>query len=140
MIKVFTDGATEGMNGKLGTVTHIGIGIYIPELHIQVSKRLPGISNNEAEYMAVIEAMEILISHDVKDVQFFLDSMIVVNGASRPWKTTNNQRMNSFKAQILELLTNFTSIHFQWIPREENSIADMLSKRSLYTVNQSFYV
>ena len=59
MVSVYTDGATEGMNGKLGTVTNVGIGIYIPYIDVKHSQRLSGISNNEAEYMALIEGMEI---------------------------------------------------------------------------------
>jgi ribonuclease HI len=126
------------MNGKLGSVSHVGIGIYIPSKNIKVSKRLKGISNNEAEYMALIEAMDICKQHEWHDVKFYLDSTIVVNGATKPWKVTKNQRMNEFKSQIVDQLINFTSISFHWIPREENEEADLLSKQSLYSINNIY--
>jgi len=131
MVSVYTDGATEGMNGKLGTVTNVGIGIYIPYIDVKHSQRLSGISNNEAEYMALIEGMDICKRNGIARASFFLDSLIVVNGANAPWKQTKNNRMNKFKLQIQERLSYFDEIHFTWIPREENKEADRLSKQSL---------
>lgn len=131
MVNVYTDGATEGMNGKLGTVTHVGIGVYIEDIDIEHSQRLPGISNNEAEYMALIEGMDICKRNGISKASFYLDSLIVVNGANAPWKHTKNKRMNEFKLQIQERLHFFDEICFTWIPREENEQADRLSKQCL---------
>lgn len=131
MISIFTDGATEGMNGKLGTVSHVGIGIWIPIMNIGISRRMKGISNNEAEYMAIIEAMDFCIHNDIREVQFFLDSMIVVNGVKKPQNKTKNERMNNFKDEIAKKLHNFDKLFIEWIPREKNKMADIFSKKSL---------
>jgi ribonuclease HI len=50
----YTDGATEGHNGELGTVEYCGIGIYCPDLKLRFSDRIEAISNNEAEFIALI--------------------------------------------------------------------------------------
>jgi len=131
MVEVYTDGATEGMNGKLGTVSHVGIGIWCPEKQYTYSDRRRGISNNEAEYMALIEAMQWCIEEGETEVVFYLDAQLVVTGAQKG-KTTKNERMNAFKRTIQELKQLFTCVDFQWIPREENEVADSLSKQSLH--------
>lgn len=132
MIRVFTDGATVGHNGKLGTVKEVGIGVYSPELEISISERLPGISNNEAEFKALIRAMEECASRGVKQVQYNLDSQIVVNRAngSRPKKAKfKNERMDAFQDRVIELSRNFDKVEFNWIRREMNWVADSLSKK-----------
>lgn len=130
MIDFYTDGATVGSNGKLGTVDKVGIGVYCPELVINFSSVLPGISNNEAEFLALIEGMSIAISEGVKRVRFNLDSRIVVNRANgkRPAEKFKNERMDAFQDKVLKLKRRFKEISFNWIPREQNTRADMLSK------------
>jgi len=130
MIDVFTDGGTIGKNGKLGSVSEVSVGIYIPYYDIEISQRLLGISNNEAEFKALIVAMEILVEGQVKEARFNMDSKIVVNRAngSKPRKKKfANERMDSFQDEVLALAKHFNKIEFKWIPREENAKADELS-------------
>lgn len=130
MIEVFTDGATEGYNGRLGSVSHVGIGVWCPSKDYAYSERRKGLSNNEAEYMALIEAMKWCIQEGEKEVIFACDSQLVVRGALYT-KRTPCERMNAFKEEIKELKKEFTYVDFQWIPREQNKEADALSKQSL---------
>lgn len=129
----FTDGATVGHNGKLGTVKEVGLGVFIPCKKIRLSKRTKGISNNEAEFKALIWAMEVCIKEGLLDMSFCMDSKIVRNRArgKRPKGKFKNERMDAFQDKVMELITQFNSINFKWIPRECNNIADALSKQSL---------
>jgi len=139
MITIYTDGATEGLNGKLGTVTHCGIGFYDSSTQYQHSERIEAISNNEAEFWALIKAMEYATLEGYKNVKFCLDSMIVVNRANgtRPKKKKyQNLRMDAFQDKVLSLKKNFDECDFVWIPREENLMADYLSKYSLNGTNK----
>lgn len=135
MITIFTDGATEGHNGKLGTVTHCGIGFYCPEKNFKFSHRIEAISNNEAEFYALIEAMKWALENNFKEVQFFLDSMIVVNRANNKNRSRKNARMNNFQSIVLNLSKNFNYISFEWIPRERNTEADKQSKLAVTPTN-----
>lgn len=126
-VSCFTDGATEGHNGKLGTVKRVGIGYWIPEKRISRSVKYWGQSNNEAEYMALIEAMRTCLSLGLFYVDFYLDSELVVNGANKN-KFTKNKRMQRFKNQVAFLKSKFKSVTFTWISRDENEHADLLSK------------
>lgn len=136
-VSVYTDGATVGHNGKFGTVTKVGIGIYIPEKNFEFSKVIDGLSNNEAEFKALIIAMKILVHNNVTCANFFSDSKIIVDRASRGFikvqkkKKHINERMNNFQKEVMELEKNFVHITFTWIPREENERADILSKQCM---------
>jgi len=134
MIDIYTDGATKGHNGKLGTVKEVGIGIYIPAFGEGVGRKVAGISNNEAEFKALIAGMKLARALNITQARFKLDSQIVVNRANgaRPKKAKfKNERMDAFQDTVLALAKEFTRIEFQWIPREENGMADMYSKECL---------
>jgi ribonuclease HI len=129
IIEVYTDGATIGHNGKLGTVKEVGLGLYIPSINFGDGKRVKGISNNEAEFKALIWGMEVAAEKGLKDVRFNMDSKIVVNRANgaRAKGKYWNERMNTFQDVVFEFRKKFDYILFRWIPREENSTADYYS-------------
>lgn len=132
--KIFTDGATRGHNGKFGTVSHVGLGVYIENEKKGMSVTAEGFSNNEAEFMALILAMRYSIEHSIKNVDFFLDSMIVVNRANeRNSKKSmgDGSRMARFQNEVRKLKKEFDNVSFTWIPREQNTEADKYSKTIL---------
>ena len=139
---IFTDGATLGHNGPLGTVKKVGLGIFCQEPRIEIAEKVDGGSNNEAEFMALIRGMEEAIRLKITDVHYYLDSQIVWRRAAcpkkgkkniyfRPKGKQKNERMDAFQDTVLGLAANFKRIEFSWIPREENSMADFLSKKAL---------
>lgn len=141
MITIYTDGATEGPNGKLGTVIHCGLGFYCPEKEYRFSKRVRAISNNEAEFLALIEAMKWALENGHKSVRFRCDSMIVINRATSKMNRykkngkSKNERMDKFQDTVLELAAKFDVISFFWVPREENTEADIQSKLAVTPTN-----
>lgn len=134
MLEVFTDGATVGHNGKLGTVQEVGLGVYIPAFEIKISKREKGISNNEAEFKALILAMEKIIELGLEEntIYFFMDSQIVVNRANgkRAKGKYKNERMDAFQDDVFKLAKMIKDPVFMWVPRESNTMADALSKQA----------
>lgn len=140
LTQIFCDGGTVGHN-KLGLTKQVGLGIYCDQPSIQISERVDGKSNNEAEFMALIRGMEEAIKLNLKTVDFFLDSKIVVNRAStfikdgvpcrRPKGKYRNERMDQFQDKVLELKVCFDRVNFYWISRDHNGKADALSKKNL---------
>ena len=126
---IYTDGATVGHNGKLGTVKEVGLGLYIPSIKFGEGKKVKGISNNEAEFKALIWGMEVAIQQKLKNVKFKMDSRIVVNRANgkRAKGKYKNLRMDAFQDEVFELRKEFDTITFRWIPREQNEVADYYS-------------
>lgn len=123
MITVYTDGACSGNPGP-------GWAMYVIEKSETVVKkrvRLEHCTNNEAEYLAVVHALQELISHPewVDPVLFKLDSKLVVEQLNGRWKV-KEARMHEFIIQIRSLLNKLTmTVQFIYIPREENK-ADAL--------------
>lgn len=134
--RIFTDGGSRGNPGHaaLGVVieTTAGVPLY------QVGEYVGVTTNNEAEYQAFLRASTWLAQHQaeleqqgIKQLQFFLDSKLVVEQLNRNWKI-KEPRMATWAAQCwkqLQLLkTPFTISH---IPREQNSAADALVNQAL---------
>jgi ribonuclease HI len=132
-VQIFTDGATLGPNGKLGTVKTVGLGVYFSTGE-KYAEPADGISNNEAEFKALLLGMRVALHKGIKRVNFNLDSNLVVRRANglRPKKAKfKNERMDNFQDEVLELKSMFESCSFVWIPREQNTLADYLSKKAL---------
>lgn len=132
VIDIYTDGATVGHNGKLGTVKEVRLGVWIPHLKQGYSRRVSGISNNEAEFKALILAMKAALKLGYFFVRFNLDSKIVINRAlgRRPSKAKfRNERMDAFQEEVLDLSDQFKVAEFRWVPREANTMADYYSKK-----------
>lgn len=144
LAQIFIDGATVGHN-KMGKTKEVGLGIYCQHPKINIAERVAGKSNNEAEFMALIRGMQEAIRLNLKVVDFFSDSKIVINRASvfikdgvpshRPKGKYRNTRMDKFQDEVLRLRICFDQVHFYWIPREQNYKADELSK--IATVRRS---
>lgn len=141
-IDIYCDGATVGHNGKLGTVSEVGLGVYIAQTGERIGRRVPGISNNEAEFKALIYAMEYALRNGYADVRFHSDSRNIINRANgkRPGRKFKNERMDAFQEKVLELARQFDHVSFRWIPREMNAEADAVSKqyaaRMTYSIDE----
>jgi ribonuclease HI len=112
-------------------------------LDFSVSEKKKGISNNEAEFKAIIlgirTVLHFLQSMQLKTetaiIKFHSDSQIIVNrmNGSRAKGRYANKRMDNFQDQALKLVgEHFTKelVSFNWIPREKNEKADELSKKA----------
>lgn len=133
-IKVFYDGCCEPMNpgGNAG----FGSVIYIDnEKKHEISKYWPrnkNNSNNVAEYLGLTSALEWLSenNHFEDFIQFFGDNMMTVRQMNREWNANKGMYIPHYK-KALKIKDKFKNIKFFWIPRDENSEADYLSKQQL---------
>ena len=135
-ILVFTDGGARGNPGPaaIGVVIKTEGGIKLGE----ISKRIGETTNNFAEYMAVIEALNWLIKnkHNISwspddNIQFFLDSKIVVNQLNGLYKIKNS-KLRELLMQVRMLEQEIAiNINYNLVPREKNWQADILVNRAL---------
>lgn len=136
----FTDGATFRTNpGPSG----IGVAYYkvpcsSPEGYppdATLCEPIGHATNNEAEYSAVIRAIEhwVLELADGTDPKLEInsDSLLVVKQLEGDWKT-KSKKLRPYQEQakwLIELVeTAGGSVSIRHIPREENEVADTLSK------------
>lgn len=133
-ITVWYDGACEPINPG----GHAGYGFVIKEeekiLYSFSGYLSPGhnTSNNVAEYMGLISALEWLLrnGHGKDQVRFFGDNMMTVNQMNGRWKARKGIYIPFYRL-AKGLGKRFKDLFFTWIPREENGEADELSKAEL---------
>lgn len=131
LIECYFDGSCEPYNpgGRMG----FGVIIkkdkqVIHEWSYSVAKH-PDNSNNVAEYGALEYCLKWLIENEYKKEVIFIkgDSKMVIEQMSGRWRIKAG-RYKEYALSCKSLLTEFSSIHFHWIPREKNEHADLLSK------------
>jgi len=133
MIIAFFDGLCEPINPG-GTATY-GYAIYRDGKSIKKGCRevISEITtNNIAEYSAVIRVLEFLNEENVSNEKIVIkgDSQLVVQQMSGTWSVNSPNIYPLYKKAkelLKELRRKNNSVSFQWIPREENKEADMLS-------------
>jgi len=127
-VVIFTDGAAEPNPGPAA------IGVIIKDkqgrLITSISQRIGRATNNQAEYRAIIAALEHAITLGANQVEIHSDSELVVrqvNGEYRVKKVTLKPLYQQVK-QLQSQLKGFTITH---IPRHQNTEADNLANKAL---------
>jgi ribonuclease HI len=90
-----------------------------------------GMSNNLAEYTALVKALRELINHGWQNEKVTVksDSMLLVNQMRGLWYA-HGGLYYSAHAEAVKLAKMFKDLTFVWIPREENEEADALSRKA----------
>ncbi len=129
-IEMFTDGLAEPRNPGIGTFACI---IYRNgELLAQDSGFVGDpISNNEAEYEALIRGLKAILSYSAEQVVVMSDSQLLVNQMSGKWKVKKGAYRERF-LKAKKLAEGFKSLKFMWIPREMNEKADALTRAAYH--------
>jgi len=131
-ISVYFDGSCEPVNPN--GHAHAGAVVYHYGFRKDLSKCVgtgKGMTNNVAEYSALLMALEYLIEKRLYDkkIEVYGDSIMVINQMSGVWKIREKEKpYKKYALQCKGLLKFFTHISFSWIPREQNDEADSLSK------------
>jgi len=130
-VVIYTDGASLGNPGPAA------IGATIKDeqgnLLARISQRIGRATNNQAEYRAIIAALEKAVSLGAKHVKVNSDSELVVrqiNGKYRVKKATLKPLYQEVK-KLQSLLESFTITH---ISRWQNTEADNLANKALKIV------
>jgi len=76
-----------------------------------------GITSNEAEYNAVINALK---SSKSQDIEILSDSKLVVNQLKREWHIKDRKMRMLFDEVQKIIKERKLSVEFTWVPREEN--------------------
>ena len=127
MIFLFADGASRGNPGPAAYGVHITdeAGNTIADF----GENLGTATNNQAEYAGVIAGLRYLTTTPHRQVTIRLDSKLVVEQLSGRWKIKNSG-MQELAIEARGLLREFDA-KFEWVPREQNSIADANANRAL---------
>jgi len=134
-LKVYTDGGSRSNPGMAGG------GVYMEDENGQEfyreAKFLGIKTNNEAEYLAFLMAVEYLMRYELKNpgqirsVNFFLDSKLVVEQLNRRWKIKKTELKQLAEAIWKNLSALPYSIEIKHVLREKNKLADELANQAM---------
>ncbi len=140
---IYTDGASRGNPGQAA------IGALFCNEKKEVIKRYSQylgdkITNNEAEYMAIILALKKFNALFGKklaqktEIEIRSDSELLMNQLNGKYKIVN-PKMQEFFIQIWNLKIDFKKVTFKFIPREKNKEADKLANQALDEKTNSLF-
>ena len=127
-LHIHTDGASRGNPGKAA----IGI-IFYDEKRNELDKQAECIgiaTNNEAEYRAIITALEMAAKYSRKNLLFFSDSEFVVKQLTGLY-SVKDERMRKLYNMVKSGESMYASVKYNHIMREENRQADALANAAL---------
>ena len=84
----------------------------------------PDLTNNQAEYMAIISALKKFVNSN-DDVIIYSDSKNTVNQLNHEF-AINNERLRDLAREAWVMMGKFSNLSIQWIPRKENMAGKML--------------
>ena len=127
-VTIFTDGAAQNNPGPAA------IGVVITDERAQaiarISQAIGHATNNQAEYRAVIAALEEAIRLGAKHVRLNSDSELVVRQLKGRYRV-KNAALKPLYQQVKQLQSRLESFTVNHIPREQNIEADSLANAAL---------
>ncbi len=96
-------------------------------------RRLAGMTNNEAEYEALILAIELALARGEPSaaLTFLVDSQIVVGQVAGAF-AVRDPRLAARHARVMRLLAQLPDATLAFVPRTRNRLADALAQEALH--------
>jgi len=131
-IKVYFDGASRGNPGKAGA------GVVIKNQNnvvlARVSSYLSKKTNNQAEYLAVLLALDFIADNpniNFKNIELIGDSQLVIKQLAGEYKI-KNQILKKLYWQIRKKIISLgLNIEYKHISREKNKLADQMANKAI---------
>jgi ribonuclease HI len=118
-IRIFTDGSGQRPDGK-GS----GTAWLRQDTRVQHIERIAGLTNNEAEYLAVISALKPM--RPGSDVEVLTDSLLVVSQLRGEYRILD-QKLARLAGEVKTIAEQKRlKLTLTWIPREDNRAGKLL--------------
>ena len=128
VLRLFTDGAARGNPGPagLGLVLEDDEGMRLWGGH----RYLGTATNNQAEYLALIEGLQQAARWKPDRLEVYMDSQLVVEQLGGRYRVKNAE-LRPLHARAVALLAGFREAVVSHVPRERNRGADALANRAI---------
>ena len=127
MYKIYCDGASRSNPGAAS----IGISIQNDEQEVDtIAKKIGVATNNVAEYEGLRTALDYCDKNNLKGVQIYLDSLLVVQQVNGKYKVKSKNLMDLYN-QCTDLIEKIDNLEIHHVPREQNKRADELANIAL---------
>ncbi|MFC1961775.1 ribonuclease HI family protein [Chloroflexota bacterium] len=122
------DGAARGNPGPaaIGAIIRDKQGNIIAH----VSKRIGMTTNNQAEYRAIIAALEKAVSLGARQATVYSDSELMVRQINGRYKVKNTA-LRPLYQDVVRLIGSLEDFKISHIPRQQNAEADKLANMAL---------
>ncbi len=88
-------------------------------------ERVGAVTNNQAEYLSVIMAMEMAIARHEVELEILSDSLLLVRQLEGQYKI-KSESIKELHAKVQALRRRFVSFAVKWVPRERNLAGKLL--------------
>jgi ribonuclease HI len=85
------------------------------------------VSNNEAEYEALLHRLRLAASLGIKRLLVYGDSAVVINQVNKSWDC-NKENMDAYCLEVRNIENKIYGHEFHHVVRDNNVAADVLSK------------
>lgn len=128
-IAVWIDGASRGNPGEAGA------GIFVRDDEGNTLARISEylgdkLTNNQAEYCALLKALEYCSKLDVSKVRIFSDSDLLVKQMIGKYRV-KSENIKPLYREAKELESRLNKVVYKHISRDKNSIADNLANEAI---------
>lgn len=114
-ISVYVDGSG-GSNS--------GYGYFVKETGESFYEKKPNITNNQAEYMAIISALKKFVDSD-DEIIIFSDSKNTISQLNHEF-AINNEQLRKLAQEAWGIIGRYSNLTLNWVPRKENLAGKML--------------
>ncbi|KAG8481511.1 hypothetical protein CXB51_026366 [Gossypium anomalum] len=121
--KLNFDGASNAVGNRIGAVLVSPKGDHYPF----TCKSDFDCTNNMAEYEACTMGLQAAIERGIKTLEVYGDFALVIYQLRGEWETRDPKLINYRKVVLGTLLEEFDDITFNYLPRDENQMADTLA-------------
>ena len=127
-VVIYTDGVSRGNPG----LAAIGATIKDEQGKIIacISQKIGKTTNNQAEYRAIITALEEATRLGARQVELNSDSELVVRQI-KGWYRVKNAALKPLYQQVKQLQSRLESLTVNHVPRQQNTEADRLANQAL---------
>ena len=125
---IYTDGVSRGNPGRaaIAAILRDEKGTLVATM----SKDIGEATNNQAEYWAVIAALEKALELGVNNIELNSDSELIVKQIKGQYRVKKETLRPLFET-VMQLKGRFTSFKIRHIPRERNRDADKLANATI---------
>jgi ribonuclease HI len=125
--RAWFDGSAHPNPGRIG----IGVLLAGPAgERVEISRRAGHGSSGDAEYLALIAALEKAVELGVAELLVVGDSQVVVHDVLLS-PHAGAKSLEEHRARVVQLMAAMARVHLRWVPRHRNGDADRLSQQAI---------
>lgn len=124
-VEIYVDGASRGNPGPAG----IGVVLKFDSKTVCFKKFIGNKTNNEAEYLALLEGLKLAVGVNAKKVKVFSDSELIIKQLKGEF-SVKEARLSELYSEVKEL-ERMLDVEYLHISRESNKLADELANEAI---------